>query len=285
MKSRGPRGFSLIELLVTVSIISMLTAILVPVMSSAQRQARRLRGMSNQRQILCGVSLYAMDNDERYPESIATIGPQWYWNWQEPMMLTGYRARSPRLHRAMSTYLWGYIDDAEIMYCPNAPKEYKYRQAAWDAGDEWDNPDTGPVLDPVSGTYCFYWNYTGYLEESEYLFRGPRTTAGGPGQSRLLLGCYFGYDHHRSPGAYGSCEQFDGSFVTEGTLLSSAYWSGRAGAPMPEVKLHGGYIDGHVGTYSARDTTAMRVIWKTETNEPYPEGLGPGKFSVPREDL
>lgn len=60
---------------------------------------RVILGRNNQRQIVCGVNLFAMDNDSCYPESVATIGDELYWNWQEPMMITGYRARSPRLHR------------------------------------------------------------------------------------------------------------------------------------------------------------------------------------------
>jgi len=284
MKSRWLKGISLIELMVTVSVISILMSILLPAFGQVRRQARRLLGMNNQREVTHGVILFAMDNDERYPESVATIGSSWYWNWQEPMMLTGYRARSPRLHRAMSSYLRGYIEDAGIMYCPNAPREYKYLQQAWDAGEEWDNPETAPVLDPVSGTYCFYWNYRGYIEQEQDVFNGPKSSTGGPGQSDLLMSCYFGYDHHRSRGAYASCEDFAGACVTEGTLLSSSYWS-RQGGPKPEVKLHAAYTDGHVETYSGKDTVTMRVIWNVETDEPYFAGVGPGNFYLPRKAL
>ena len=42
-------------------------------------------------------------------------------------------------------------------------KFYKHLQQSWDAGDDWDHPETSPRPDPVFGTYCFYWNYTGYL--------------------------------------------------------------------------------------------------------------------------
>lgn len=279
-------GFTLVELLVVIAVVSVLVGILLPALSKVRQQARTLLGMTNQRQIVRGVSLYAADSDEQYPESVATIGDEW-WNWQEPMMLTGYRARSPRLHRSMSAYLRSYIEDAGTMYCPNAPRRYKYLQDAWNAGDQWDNPETEPVEDPVSGTYCFYWNYTGYLEDRDYLFKGPRNSAGGREQSKLLVSDYFGYDHHRSPNSYGSCERFRGASITEGTLLSSAYWSdkGGAGSRAPDIKLHAGYTDGHVENFSASDTLTMRVIWKPETGEPYPHGIGPGNFFLPRNAL
>jgi len=285
---RPSRGFTLLELLVVIFVVSVLTGILVPALSKARQQARIVLGTRNQREIVLGVNLFASDNDQQYPESVATIGDvSLSWNWQEPMMLTGFRARSPRLHRSMSAYLRPYIEDAATMYCPSAPQKYKHLQGAWDAGDEWDNPETPPVLDPMSGTYCFYWNYTGYLQEREYLFRGPQSTAGGPGRSKLLVSDYFGYDHHRNRDAYGSCEKFAAASIAEGSLLSSAYWSdrGRAGAGAPEIKLHAGYTDGHVESFSASDTLTMKVIRYPETGEPYLDGIGPGDFYLPRNAL
>jgi hypothetical protein len=261
--------------------------ILLPALGKVRQQARTLIGTSNQRGIVSGVNLFAMDNDEQYPESVATLGDISYWNWGEPMMLTGYRGRSPRMYRSMSAYLRSYIEDASMMYCPNAPRKYKYLQDAWNAGDEWDNPETPPVEDPVSGTYCFYWDYTGYLEERNYLFQGPRDSASGGGCSKLLVSDYFGYGHVRSPNSYGSCEKFANASITEGTLLSSAYWSreGVAGSDAPEIKLQAGYTDGHVETYSASDTLTMKVIWKPEIAEPYPDDIGPGRFYLPRNAL
>lgn len=281
------RGFTLIELLVVMAILSILTGISLPVLSKVRGQVRRLRGMDNQKQIVSGVSLFALDNDEQYPESVATIGDATSWNWQEPMMLTGYRARSPRSYRSMSAYLRRYIQDADTIYCPNAPRKYKYLQDAWDAGDAWDNPDTPPVEDPVSGTYCFYWNYTGYLEGRNDLFQGPRNSMGGRGQSKLLVSDYFAYNHWRSEKKYSSCEKFSGSSITEGTILSSAYWSSKAdaGPDKPQIKLQAAYTDGHVEVFSSLDTVMMKVIINPETGKPYPEDITPGSFYLPRNAL
>lgn len=286
IRRRSPRAFTLIELLVVISVISVMTGILLPALNKVKRQARALLATNNQRQIVNCVNLFAADNDDRYPESVATIGDV-AWNWAEPMMLTAHNARSPRLHRSMSAYLRPYIEDASTMYCPNAPRKYKYLQDAWDAGDEWDNPQTPPVEDSVSGTYCLYWNYTGYLEDRDYLFRGPRDSAGGRGQSKLLVSDYFGYNHWRSKKSYSSCEKFGAVSITEGTQLSSAYWSrkSRARSDAPQIKLQAGYTDGHVESFSSSDTLIMRVILHPETGEPYPEDISPGNFYLPRNAL
>jgi prepilin-type N-terminal cleavage/methylation domain-containing protein len=283
-----PKAFTLIELLVVIAIISTLMGILLPALSKVKRQARTLIGTNNKRGIVGGVNLFALDNDEQYPESVATIGDDSFWNWAEPMMLTGYRGRSPRMHRSMSAYLRPYIEDAGTMYCPNAPRKYKYLQEAWNAGDDWDNPETPMVEDPVYGTYCFYWNYTGYLEERDYLFKGPRGSAAGRWFSKLLVSDYLGYNHWRSKGAYGSCEKFAGSSITDGTVLSSAYWSGEVtdDPNPPEIKLRAGYTDGHVETFLSSDTLMMKVIKNPETSEPYPDDIdGPGRFYLPTRAL
>ena len=280
-------AFTLIELLTVMAVISVIMAILLPAVSQIRRQARIIAGANNQRQIVIAANMFALDNDESYPESVATIGYETSWNWSEPMMLTGYRARSPRLHRSMSRYLYSYIKDVDIMFCPNAPQKYKYLQEAWDAGNLWDNPETPPVQDPVSGTYCFYWNYTGYLEERDYLFQGPKNTIGDVSQSKLLVSDYYCYNHWRSRKCFSSCEIFAEAFITEGTLLSSDYWSSKVTdvSEIPEIKLHAGYIDGHVEKFSSSDTFTMRVILNPSNGEPYPEHIEPGKFYLPRDAL
>ena len=286
-RRKPSKGFTLIELLVVISVITVLTGILLPSLNRVRRQARVLLGTNNQRQIVNAANFFAGDNDQQYPQSVATIGTD-QWNWAEPMMLTARLPRSPRLQRSVSAYLRPYIQDAGTVYCPCAPLRYEYLQEAWDAGDDWNNPRTPFAQDSVSGTYCFYWNYTGYLQDRPYLFEGPRNTAGGQGQSRLLVSDYFGFGHHRSQNSYGSCDKFPRAGIAEGTVLSSDYWCGyglnRSSAP--EIKLRAGYTDGHVEGYLSSDTLAMRVIKDTETGEPYLPGNGsPGEFFLPRTAL
>jgi len=276
-----------VELLTVISIVSLLLSIMVPALGRARRAARALITSTNQRQIINAVNLYAMDSDDRYPESVATIGTLGYfWNWTEPTKLISYTARSPRVHRSMSAYIRRYLPDAETLHCPSAPKKSAFLDEVWAAGDHWDNPETPMVGDAFSGTYCLYWNYTGLLERRGF-FRGPAGPAGGRGRSTLVVSCYLGYDHYRSPRAYGSCQHFNGASVIEGRPLSSAYWSVTPPSRdlVPPLKLYAGYADGRVQSYSSDDTSIMRVIKNPDTGEPYPFGLGPGLFYLPRQPL
>ncbi|HEX5324232.1 MAG TPA: type II secretion system protein [Capsulimonadaceae bacterium] len=60
-------GFTLIEILVVIGIISLLAALLFPVFMSARANARRSVCLSNMHQIGGAIMLYAQDYDELYP--------------------------------------------------------------------------------------------------------------------------------------------------------------------------------------------------------------------------
>jgi prepilin-type N-terminal cleavage/methylation domain-containing protein/prepilin-type processing-associated H-X9-DG protein len=62
----GP-GFTLVELLVVVSILALLAALLFPALASAQERSRRTVCLSNLRQIGLAVRAYAIDNDGKIP--------------------------------------------------------------------------------------------------------------------------------------------------------------------------------------------------------------------------
>jgi len=290
---RGRYGFTLVELLVVCAVISALMAILLPALGHVRRQARTLVGIRNIREITTAVGLFALDHADRYPPSMATIGMAGNWHWQEPTMLTGYNERAPGLRRSVSAYLRPYIEDAGTLFCPNAPLRYRYLQEAWDAADDWDHPETPADTDAVLGSYCLYWNYVGALGEPNGVFRGPSGPAKGYREGSILVTDYFGYDHWRSPGAYGSCEKFDNAEVAEGTCISSAYWARTGTGTADElrhltIRLHAGYVDGHVESYAPSETRPMRVILDRETGSPYPSGAVtgfPGIFYLPRVGL
>jgi prepilin-type N-terminal cleavage/methylation domain-containing protein len=284
----GRLGFTLIELLVVMSIISLIMAISLPAFNKVRHQARAMKSMGNMKQITSTLNIFADDNNDRYPESVATIGAGDTWNWTDSTKLIGNRHRSPQLHRAMSEYLRRYITDASIMYCPNIPHKYEFLQQSWDAGDDWDNPLNQLTADPVGGSYCFYWNYRGYIGGRRVVFRGPQGPAsGGRRYSKLLVTDYFGYDHWRNPKAYSSCEQFEGADIVEETMYLSSFWYRRSPPEnKPEINLKAGYTDGHVGSYSTSNVIPMRVSISADGTVPYPDGMAsPGIFYLPANAL
>jgi len=62
------RRFTLIELLVVIAIIAILASLLLPALSSAKEQARRMQCVSQQRQLWMGVTLYAEASEEYFPQ-------------------------------------------------------------------------------------------------------------------------------------------------------------------------------------------------------------------------
>ena len=283
-------SLTLVELLVVISIISVLMALMWPVLARVRRQARTTLGINNLRQIVSGVNLFAFDNQERYPQSVATVGPGDGWNWSSPRKIAALDFTTLSPHRSISEFLRSYIEDGRIMFCPNAPKKYTYIQEAWDAGDEWSHPNSGLEKDAVIGTYCFYWNYVGYMVgRDKPLLRGPQgPAAGGRKQSKLVVSCYFGFDFYRSPDAYGTCEWFAGADTTPEFTETSAYWSRPESDEVDldtiNIKLHAGYTAGHVESYTPSQVIKMMVILDRATNELY-EHHGPGKYYLPKNSM
>lgn len=297
MNSRPKKsaGFTLIELLTVIAVLALLLGILVPALSSAKRQAVDLLSSINQKEAARSVACYAVDHNNRFPESVATLGTGTRWSWREPMVLTGFEKRSPAVYRSVSQYLGGYIDKASTMFCPSAPSKYKYAQQAWEAADSWDNPqpDTS-VEDPLFGNYCFYWNYIGYLEEKNRPFVGPRCTTQKNTESTLLISDYFGYGHWRneltygSRQAYGSCHKIENGAITDGTSVACDFWSlfdSDRQIPMDSLGLvlRAGYVDGHVQKFTPADVTPMKISMTPDGLVPYPDDIGPaGTIYIPR---
>jgi prepilin-type N-terminal cleavage/methylation domain-containing protein/prepilin-type processing-associated H-X9-DG protein len=94
---RVKRGFTLIELIVVVAIISLLAAILFPVFGRARENARRSSCQSNLKQLMLAITQYSQDCDERFPP--------------EMMAVTGLQA--------WSQFIQPYVKSRSIFLCPS----------------------------------------------------------------------------------------------------------------------------------------------------------------------
>ena len=103
MKRRS-RGFTLIELLVVIAIIAILAAILFPVFARAREKARQTNCLSNVKQIMLGVLMYAQDYDEMLPNEQYNRGG----GGNEYLVDSSWRG-----------VIFPYVNNAQLFICPS----------------------------------------------------------------------------------------------------------------------------------------------------------------------
>lgn len=82
-------GFTLIELLVVIAIIAMLIAILLPALAQARQNARMIKELASERQLLNAWTAYATDGKDK----VVPAGPQWLWVHPNPTTPAQYLLR------------------------------------------------------------------------------------------------------------------------------------------------------------------------------------------------
>jgi len=66
-RSAGRAGFTLLELLVVLSIISLLLSLLLPALFRARGEARRVQALATMQQVWIGLALYGDDFQQTFP--------------------------------------------------------------------------------------------------------------------------------------------------------------------------------------------------------------------------
>lgn len=99
--SRHRSGFTLIELLVVIAIIAILASILFPVFARAREKARQSACLSNVKQIVLALDMYAQDYDEMYPPGYTPFQDE--PNWRD--------------------FVAPYMKNKQILVCPSQKKD------------------------------------------------------------------------------------------------------------------------------------------------------------------
>jgi len=108
------RAFSLIELLVVISVVALLMALLMPALGSARAQAQRMVCRSNLRQLVLANSGYAIENDGYYvpaaPDITSEMGGMYRWH--------GIRSSPDEPFDPMKGPIAAYLASGKVKECP-----------------------------------------------------------------------------------------------------------------------------------------------------------------------
>lgn len=119
----APHAFTLVELLISISIIAALIGILVPTLGAARESARAVACLSNQKQLITGWTLYAHDHADRvmplaYAESSDIgSGDGLFW-WGSDGSTTGSIDHSAGF---LAPYLDATLGARSVFECPTQP--------------------------------------------------------------------------------------------------------------------------------------------------------------------
>lgn len=262
------KAFTLVELLVVISIIALLLAILMPSLSKARYGARLIVCGTRQRGILQALNAYMAANNNKMPPTVQghwrnkATGDAWY---TVPVNLKYYyKSTSPEPLNGGSLVasIGPYLANAQYFLCPISNSRTEHM-------DKFLNPKPGSPEDLqvtfMASSYYYFWNW---LKLKDVYASSGFTFLPVAGRDTLMIMDMVSFQDPVYVSGYGidwiSSHQFKGGAIAEmpGQTLKSPYRAKfytrkvitDSESAVPPFAVNAGYLDGHVSKFNVSRT-------------------------------